>query len=86
MGRGVRAGLRLGGDRPTNDCLADERHVVVAVGRDYSDVAPIRGLHAGGAEGSLDVAVTMVAPSVPVAEEVVVPPRDRRPPQAQQQQ
>lgn len=71
---------------PTNDCLADERHVVVAAGRDYGDVAPIRGLHAGGGASSLDVAVTMVAPSKPVPEEIAAPPRDRRPQQAAQQQ
>lgn len=28
---------------PTNDCFAGEDHVVVARGRDYSDVAPIKG-------------------------------------------
>jgi transglutaminase-like putative cysteine protease len=72
---------------PTNDCLADERHIVVAVGRDYGDVAPIRGLHAGGAGSSLDVSVTMVAPSMPVPEVTAPPPRrDRRADQAQQQQ
>lgn len=71
---------------PTNDCLADERHVVVAVGRDYHDVAPIRGLHGGGGGGSLDVSVTMVAPSKPVPEEAPPPPFARRTQQAQQQQ
>ncbi|HWL36809.1 MAG TPA: transglutaminase family protein [Frankiaceae bacterium] len=71
---------------PTNACLADERHVVVAVGRDYGDIAPIKGLHAGGGASSLDVSVTMVAPSKPVPEEVAVPPRDVRPLHAQVQQ
>lgn len=71
---------------PTNDCLADERHIVVATGRDYSDVAPIRGLHAGGGNGSLDVSVTMVAPSRPVPEEAPPPPFLRRQAQQQQQQ
>lgn len=71
---------------PTNDCLADERHIVVAVGRDYADVAPIRGLHSGGSGGSLDVSVTMVAPSKPVPEELPPPPFARRGQQAQQQQ
>lgn len=68
---------------PTNDCLADERHVVVAVGRDYGDVAPLRGLHAGGGASALDVSVTMVAPSKPVPEELA-PPRLSQ--QVQQQQ
>lgn len=60
---------------PTNDCVADERHIVVAVGRDYSDVAPLRGLHSGGGASRLDVSVTMVAPSGPMAEEVAPPLR-----------
>jgi transglutaminase-like putative cysteine protease len=53
---------------PTNDCPADERHVTVAVGRDYSDVAPVRGTLLGGNGQSLAVAVTMVAPSAPFAD------------------
>ena len=48
---------------PTNDCVSDERHVTVAVGRDYSDVAPLRGVHRGGGGARMDVNVTMVAPS-----------------------
>lgn len=75
---------------PTNDCLADERHVVVAVGRDYGDVAPVRGVHSGGGEGSeLDVTVSMVAPSTPISPPVPQPPAlDRRlaAPYEQQQQ
>ncbi len=39
------------------------RHVVVARGRDYADVAPVRGIYAGGAqhETSVAVAVTRTA-------------------------
>lgn len=29
---------------PTNDCLAGTDHIVVAIGRDYDDVAPVRGV------------------------------------------
>ncbi len=29
---------------PTNDCLVRDDHIVVAHGRDYSDVAPIKGI------------------------------------------
>ena len=45
---------------PTNDLPIGEQHVVVARGRDYADVPPLRGLYAGGASSSLgvDVAVT----------------------------
>lgn len=34
---------------PTNDCLARESHIVVAMGRDYADVAPIDGVFTGSA-------------------------------------
>ena len=32
---------------PTNQLATGERHVVVARGRDYSDVAPLRGIYSG---------------------------------------
>jgi transglutaminase-like putative cysteine protease len=46
---------------PTNNCLAGESHIVVAYGRDYSDVPPLRGVIRGGGMHELKVAVT-VAP------------------------
>jgi transglutaminase-like putative cysteine protease len=46
---------------PTNDRAPGEDYVTVAVGRDYSDVSPIRGVIQGGASHTLRVAVT-VAP------------------------
>ena len=50
-------GLGWIGIDPTNGCLAAERHVRVAVGRDYQDVAPTRGVFVGGGESRLDVEV-----------------------------
>jgi transglutaminase-like putative cysteine protease len=47
---------------PTNNLLAGARHVRVAVGRDYDDVPPTRGVYKGGALGELEVSVR-VAPS-----------------------
>lgn len=44
---------------PTNDTVAGERHVRVAVGRDYADVPPTRGLFKGDADSDLSVAVTV---------------------------
>ena len=34
---------------PTNACFAGNGHVVVARGRDFSDVSPVKGLFSGGA-------------------------------------
>ena len=53
-------GLGWVGIDPTNDTLADHRHVRVAVGRDYADAAPTRGAVFGGGASSLEVRVTVV--------------------------
>jgi transglutaminase-like putative cysteine protease len=45
---------------PTNDLVAKEDHVVVAWGRDFSDVSPLRGVILGGESHSYGVAVTLV--------------------------
>lgn len=50
-------GGRWWGLDPTNDQVAGERHIKVAVGRDYDDVAPFRGTFKGVTEQDLEVAV-----------------------------
>lgn len=47
---------------PTNRRAPGEDYVILAIGRDYSDVSPIRGVIHGGANHLLHVAVT-VAPA-----------------------
>ena len=42
---------------PTNDRIPSEQHITLAIGRDYQDVAPLRGIFYGGGEHTLDVAV-----------------------------
>lgn len=42
---------------PTNDCTADQRYVRVAIGRDYQDVPPVRGVLMGGGESRLKVSI-----------------------------
>jgi len=55
---------------PTNDLLGCERHVRVAVGRDYSDVPPTRGVHKGEAESELSVMVSVTPVDAPAPEEL----------------
>jgi transglutaminase-like putative cysteine protease len=43
---------------PTNNLVANEYYVKIAVGRDYSDVPPTRGTYHGGPGDTLSVAVT----------------------------
>jgi len=45
---------------PTNDVLPKEQHVTLAVGRDFSDVTPLKGVVFGGGSQLLDVAVDMI--------------------------
>jgi transglutaminase-like putative cysteine protease len=44
---------------PTNDLVVSDEHVVLAVGRDYADLSPIRGVVLGGGPHSVDVAVQL---------------------------
>ena len=42
---------------PTNNHMPLDQHIVLAVGRDYSDVTPIKGVSMGGGKQTLRVAV-----------------------------
>jgi len=53
-------GLGWVGFDPTNNAIAAERHIRVAVGRDYADVPPTRGVFRGSAESELAVAVRVL--------------------------
>lgn len=44
---------------PTNNQTVGERHIVVAVGRDYNDVAPMRGTYKGANDQKLNVIVSL---------------------------
>jgi transglutaminase-like putative cysteine protease len=49
---------------PTNACLVGDRHVIVAVGRDFDDVSPTKGVILGGGQSHVSavVDVTRLAP------------------------
>ena len=54
-------GLGWVGFDPTNNVLAGTRHIRVAIGRDYADVPPTRGVYKGTARDELSVSVAGVA-------------------------
>lgn len=58
---------------PTNDRTAGEDYVTLAIGRDYSDVSPMRGVIHGGASHSLRVAVTVTPAQAATPEEPAAP-------------
>jgi transglutaminase-like putative cysteine protease len=58
-------GLGWVGVDPTNNLFAGERHVRTAIGRDYADVPPTRGVFKGEAGSELSVAVTVAPADAP---------------------
>lgn len=42
---------------PTNDCFTSLDHITVSIGRDFSDVSPVRGIITGGGEHTVGVGV-----------------------------
>ena len=62
-------GLGWVGFDPTNNLIAGERHIRVAIGRDYSDVPPTRGVFKGEANSELSVAVQVASANEPLADD-----------------
>lgn len=54
---------------PTNNLIAGERHIRTAIGRDYGDVMPTRGVYKGKADSELAVAVQVAPSEAPPPEE-----------------
>ena len=82
---------------PTNNLVGADRHIRVAMGRDYADVPPTRGVYKGEVQSELSVAVTVspadkepvepVKPSFVVrSRPVLVRSAEKRIEQEQQQQ
>ena len=81
---------------PTNNLVGGDRHIRVAIGRDYADVPPTRGVYKGEAQSELSVAVTVspvdqlepepVAPTFVVRSRPVLVKTPSRAGQEQQQQ
>jgi transglutaminase-like putative cysteine protease len=44
---------------PTNNLVGADRHIRVAIGRDYADVPPTRGVYKGESQSELSVTVTV---------------------------
>jgi transglutaminase-like putative cysteine protease len=55
-------GVEIGwiGFDPTNDILVENDHIVLAVGRDFSDVSPVDGIIVGSRRQKLTVAVDVL--------------------------
>ncbi len=58
---------------PTNNLIAGERHIRTAVGRDYADVPPTRGIFKGLAQSELSVGVHVSPTEAPPLVEELLP-------------
>ena len=58
---------------PTNNLVGGDRHIRVAIGRDYADVPPTRGVYKGESQSELIVSVS-VSPADAVAPAPIAPP------------
>lgn len=63
---------------PTNAMMPHDQHVVVAVGRDYADVPPVKGVLVGGREHVLEVSVD-VSPLALAGQEAILDVSDSSP-------
>jgi transglutaminase-like putative cysteine protease len=67
--------LQWVGFDPTNDLLTDHRHIRVAVGRDYADVPPTRGVFKGASAVRSELSVSVrVGPAAANPAESLPPP------------
>jgi transglutaminase-like putative cysteine protease len=69
---------------PTNNLPAGERHIRVAIGRDYADVPPTRGVFKGSAGQELAVLVRVAPAAAPPPEEEALPAGLWQPPDAEE--
>lgn len=60
---------------PTNNCLVNDAHVRLAIGKNFSDVSPVKGTYRGTSNHTLDVTVTVVTEdgNTTTAENIVTP-------------
>lgn len=66
-------GLGWVGFDTTNNVVAGRRQIAVAVGRDYADVPPTRGVFRGDAGSELSVAVAVSPASSKIARRELAP-------------
>lgn len=59
---------------PTNDCMPGEKYITLAWGRDYGDVAPLKGIMSGGGTHTLEVGVDVEPCKEALFETGVSPP------------
>lgn len=58
---------------PTNNCIASDRHVRLAIGRSFTDCTPVKGTYKGSSAHTLEVSVSIENGTVKSEEEIATP-------------
>jgi transglutaminase-like putative cysteine protease len=58
---------------PTNNCVASDRHIRLAIGRNFSDCTPVKGTYKGSTEHTLEVSVTIENDTVKTEDDQIPP-------------
>lgn len=58
---------------PTNNCIASDRHVRLAIGRSFTDCTPAKGTYKGSSEHTLGVSVSIEDGSPQKEEDTITP-------------
>jgi transglutaminase-like putative cysteine protease len=63
---------------PTNNCVVNDGHVRLAIGRNFSDCSPVKGTYKGTAKQTLEVGVSVSFEDTAVSKELqaVITPQD----------
>jgi transglutaminase-like putative cysteine protease len=60
---------------PTNNCLVNDQHVRLAIGRNFNDCTPVKGTYKGSGEHTLEVSVEIKNGNAKKANEIIRPPK-----------
>jgi transglutaminase-like putative cysteine protease len=61
---------------PTNNCIVNDNHVRLAVGKNFTDCSPVKGTYRGTSNHTLEVAVTVSYENGQVSEPGTIAPTE----------
>ena len=60
---------------PTNNCIVNDQHVRLAIGRNFSDCSPVKGTYKGTSKQVLEVGVSVSTENENIAKQVIIEPQ-----------
>ena len=60
---------------PTNNCIVNDQHVRLAIGRNFSDCSPVKGTYKGTSKQALEVGVSVSRENGNITKQVIIEPQ-----------